>query len=105
VHWLVTHVPLTSHVPPVHALPAALLENPHTPLTQVAVWHEPAAGCGHVAALVQPPPPPVGVHVPLKHAPFTQIRPEQQSVLIAQRELAGAHVEQVPVKHEPSRQT
>jgi hypothetical protein len=81
------------------------LENPQTPLTHVAVWHEPAAGCGHVAALVQPPPPPVGVQVPLKHAPFTQIRPEQQSVFIAQRASAVPHVEQVPVKHAPSRQT
>ena len=48
---------------------------------------------------------PVGVHVPLKHAPFTQISPLQQSTFVAQRVLTVPQVEQVPLKHAPSRQT
>ena len=52
VHWLVTHVPTPSHVPPVHGLPAALFLNPHVPAMQAAVWQEPGGACGHVAAVV-----------------------------------------------------
>ncbi len=105
MHWLITHVPAPSQVPPVQALPLALLENPHVPAVQMAVWQEPGAACGHVAALVQPPLPPVLVHVPLKHAPLTQIRPVQQSTFVAQRVLTVPQVKQVPLKHAPSRQT
>ena len=67
-----TQTPLLQ-VPPAHSVPFALFAAPQTPLVQVAVAH--GFVFGQSATERQPPPP--GVHVPLKHVPLTQTRPEQ----------------------------